>query len=93
MAIDVDGRQTFDPDCSTCAHRVARHPSRRRTFVCLVCGCPIGEHGTLTQRTRSVGPGVFDTLSEWVQDVPCKAYDEVRGEWYALDWEEADDDL
>ena len=99
MAIDVDGRKRFDPDCSTCAHRAERHPSRRQGpdrprrlgHVCMVCGKAIGEHGTWTQHTERVGGHFMDTHSEWVQDVPCKAYDKGRGEWYALDWEEADD--
>ena len=43
----------------------------------------------MTQHTESHGSW-FDTTTEWVQDVPCKAYDEGRGEWYALDWEARD---
>lgn len=96
MAIDVDGRQRFDPDCSTCAHREPRHPSRRTTpnrprsldYVCMVCGKAIGERGCWTQHTTQAGPGPLDTISEWVQDVPCRAFDRGRGEWVALDWEE-----
>lgn len=79
----------FDPDCSTCAHRLPRHPSKRTGsrprelgYVCMVCGCPIGEHGT---RMRL---GAF--ADGWAQDVPCKVYDNGRGAWHALDWEAAD---
>lgn len=100
MAIDVDGRLRYDPDCSTCAHRKPRHQSRRTTlsrprsldYVCMVCGKAIGEHGCWTQHTTRTGPGPFDTTSEWVQDIPCKAFDKKLDAWVALDWE-ADDDV
>ena len=94
--IDVDGRVAFDPDCSTCAHRAERHPSRREQpsrprscqYVCMVCARQIREHGTLMRHTDLETPWPHEV--EWVWDVPCKAFDNERGEWVALDWEARD---
>ena len=88
--IDKDTTQLYEPDCSTCAHRVERHPSRRSypskprslNYVCLVCAKAIGEHGCWMHHTD------IDTNTEtWVQEVPCRKYDKTAGKWVAVDYD------
>lgn len=93
--IEQDFMQQYDPDCSTCAHRVERHPSKRTkpskpmslSYVCLVCAKAIGEHGCWTQRSGWDPKSQTYRQSMWVQDVPCKKYDKEKEELVALDWE------
>ena len=96
--IPYDENWTFDPDCSTCAHKVKRHVSRRSTpvkprrldYVCLVTGKAIGEHGTFMQSGGFNDQGVLEC--RWVQDVPCKVnLHDGRG-WFALDYDSIEED-
>lgn len=93
--ISKDTTQLFDPDCSTCVHRVERHPSRHsdpskprsHNYVCLVCAKAISEHGTwmhtggFNSRT-----GMYENEA-WVQDVPCRKFDKKKDKWVAIDYE------
>ena len=94
--ISKDTTQRYEPDCSTCAHRVERHPSRHSdpskprslNYVCLVCAKAIGEHGTWMHTVSDPETGrACGGPERWVQDVPCKAYDKKAGKWFALDHE------
>lgn len=101
--IPYDETWTFNPDCSTCVHRVARHQSKHTTlakprrceYVCLVTAKAIGEHGTFMHTAEQVRDesGVPIGLRErWVQDVPCKVNVHDGRGWYALDYEPRKDD-
>lgn len=96
--ISKDTTQLFDPDCSTCAHRVERHPSRRinpskprsLNYVCLVCAKAIGEHGCWMSHTEQVYGEDDEWLgfkSVWVQEVPCRVHDKELDKWVAIDYE------
>lgn len=93
MGMTSEVRRKYDRDCATCAHRVERHPSKRhkpsmprtKNYVCLVCARAIDEHGT------AMRSGDFRTGETWwEQDLPCKAFDRERDEWFALDWKECE---
>lgn len=100
--ISQNHTQLYDPDCSTCTHRVERHPSRHSdpskprslNYVCLVCAKAIGEHGCWSQtRLKDTGQGFHSYelgKPRWVQDVPCKAFDKKAERWFALDHEPID---
>lgn len=99
--IRKDTTRLYDPDCSTCAHRVERHQSRssdpnrprKHNYVCMVCARAISEHGTsmshAVQRYSENGEWLgFST--RWIQEIPCRKYDKERGKWYAADYEPID---
>ena len=96
--ISKDTTQPYGPGCSTCAHRVERHPSRHSdpsrprqlNYVCLVCAKAIGEHGCWMQ-TRLKGKKPYE-LGEprWVQEVPCRKYDKKLDKWVAIDYDPRD---
>lgn len=97
--IPFDTEIRFDQDCSTCSHRVERHPSRRTNssrpiklkYVCLVTGRPIGEHGTWMHTVSDPKTGrAFGGPERWVQDIPCRALDRNTGKWIALDYDPSD---
>lgn len=101
MMISKDATQLFDPDCSTCAHRVERHPSRHsqpnkpRTldYVCLVCARAIAEHGCWMSHSKQVYSENGEWLgftSEWVQEVPCRKYDKRLDKWVPIDYDPRD---
>ena len=83
---------TYSEDCSTCAHRVKRHPSKRENptrprvmhFVCLVEGKAITEHGTRTTKTEWFDGRVKARL---VYECPCRIFDKDKEEWVPYDWE------
>lgn len=92
--IEQDFTQQYDPDCSTCAHRVERHPSKRENptkprmlhYVCLVEGKAITEHGTRMLHSEFRDDGKLE--QEWRYECPCKFYDKEKERWIPLDWEE-----
>ena len=96
--IRQDTTQLYDHDCSTCAHRVERHPSRHSdqskprslNYVCLVCARAIGEHGCWMQTRFKGGQGFHaHELGEprWVQEVPCRKYDKKLDKGVPIDYE------
>ena len=92
--IKQDTTQRYEHDCSTCAHRVERHHSKRENptkprtmrYVCLVEGRAITEHGTRMQSARDSDGNLRDELM-WVYEVPCKIFDKEKGIWVPCDWE------
>lgn len=92
--IERDISQRYDPDCSTCAHRAERHPSKRERpdrprimrFVCMVEGRAICEHGTRMLHSAFHENGALE--QSWKYECPCKFYDKKNERWVALDWEE-----
>ena len=99
--ISKDATRLYDSDCSTCAHRVERHPSRHsqpnkpRTlnYVCLVCARAIAEHGCWMSHSKQVYSESGEWLgftSEWVQEVPCRKYDKKLDKWVPIDYEPRD---
>ena len=90
--IEQDFTQQYSPDCSTCAHRVERHHSKRENptrprvmhFVCLVEGKAITEHGTRMNKTAWID-GRLD--QKWVYECPCRIFDRDKEEWFPCDWE------
>lgn len=98
--IPYDENWTFDPDCSTCKHRVRRHPSKHSTpskprrceYVCLVTARAIGEHGNFMHTVmREDGSRAFGGPERWIQDVPCKCNMRDGKGWFALDYEPIED--
>lgn len=97
--IPYDETWTFDPDCSTCVHRVARHGSKRETskkprrceYVCLVTARAIGEHGNFRHHVEHDRESGMWRRESWVQDVPCAVnLHDGRG-WFALDYDTKED--
>ena len=92
VMIRQDFTQQYENDCSTCAHRVERHPSKRENptrprvmhFVCLVEGKAITEHGTRMNKTTWID-GRLD--EKWVYECPCKIFDKEKGMWVPCDYE------
>lgn len=90
--IEQDFTQQYPNDCSTCAHRVERHHSKRENptrprvmhFVCLVEGKAITEHGTRTTKTEWVDGRIKARL---VYECPCRIFDKDKEEWVPCDWE------
>ena len=99
--ISKDTTQLYDPDCSTCAYRVERHPSKRsdpcrprkHDFVCMVCAKAISEHGVWMSHTVQVYSDEGEWLGfreRWIQDVPCRKYDKRLKKWFLADYEPRD---
>lgn len=96
--IRKDETQLFDPDCSTCAHRVERHPSRNSdpskprqlTYVCLVCAKAIGEHGCWMHKSGWNPKTGMQENEAWVQDVPCRKFNKKLDKWVAVDYDPRD---
>lgn len=96
--IERDNTIQYDPDCSTCSHRVERHPSkvsdpskpRTMHFVCLVCARAISEHGVWMSHSEQVYSENGEWLGfteKWVQDVPCRKYDKKLKKWVLVDYD------
>lgn len=99
--ISKDTTQLYSPECSTCSHRVERHPSKREepskprkhNYVCLVCARAISEHGCWMSHSKQKYSEDGEWLgftSEWVQEVPCRRYDKKLDKWVAIDYEPRD---